>query len=552
MKYKFVFALILILTAVLRLWSLDKLPYRMFGDEVDVGYHAWSLWTTGKDYMGQTLPTYIRSLSEYRAPLLMYVAAPFVGLFGPSNWTTRMASVLAGFFSVVLMYFVSGKFLGEATNKLKKIGSLLAAFILAVSPWHIHYSRTAFEVSLLVFLILFSLFLYFYVDIKRKTCFFLLPLSLTFYTYSTANIFTPLFALGILFADRSIFKINGQKIAILILAILLALPAGFNLLNGKGSARFGLISIFGNQKIIDEVIVARTKPWSNSRDEIFNNKYIRIAQEFTNNYLAAWSPEFLFIKGDGEPRHNVTEFGVFSLGMIPLFLVGIAVLLLSNDRYQRLLGYLLFIAPVSSSLTYAGGNHATRLFLFMPFLALLMTLGAVRLYEKQKPILIFCLLFSLLSLGGWWRQMSEQYTHESERSWQYGYQEIFEEFARIDDKKGHVYVNNTKEPSLIRFAFYNRIKPIDFQQMFVTDQMKDLAPGLIGFGFGERYTFGKMRFEDMGTLKTGDYYIAAQGQEIPGDMDLTKSPLSGFTTLKKVSDSYGLPLFYIIRKNDTK
>lgn len=549
MKFKVTLVLILIIAAVVRLWQIDVLPQRMFGDEVDVGYHAWSLWTTGRDYTGKLLPTYIRSLSEYRAPLLMYAVAPFVGLIGPSNLATRLPSAVFGVLSILLIYMVALKLFSFLGKKESLFASLISAFVLAISPWHIHYSRTAFEVSLLCFLILFSLTLYFYIDQSKKSAWFLLPLTLTFYTYSTATVFVPLFVLGLLMFDKGLFRINKQKIIILLLAGILVVPAGLNIINGKASARFGLISIFGNQKLIDEVIVSRTKPWSNSRDLIFNNKYIRVGQEFVSNYIGAWSPEFLFVKGDIEPRHNIFGFGEFPIVFVILLVVGIASLIYGGNKETKLLGYLLLVSPISSSMTYGGASHATRLFIFLPFLSLAMGLGAAIIYKSKYSWLNwFIVIFSLISFIGWWRQMDEQYRFETQRSWQYGYEEIFTEFRKIDDQKGRVFVNNTKEPSLIRFAFYTHLSPVEFQRMFVDDKMTDIRPGLIGFTFGDRYIFGKMMFESMNTLESGDYYIAAQGQEIPGDMDLTKSPLAGFDTLKKVSDAYGLPLFYILRK----
>jgi len=45
--------LILFLATFLRFWQLDVVPPELFGDELDIGYHAYSLLKTGKDYYGQ-------------------------------------------------------------------------------------------------------------------------------------------------------------------------------------------------------------------------------------------------------------------------------------------------------------------------------------------------------------------------------------------------------------------------------------------------------------------------------------------------------------------
>ena len=54
-------ALVIMVGSLFRLIDLANLPISLFGDEIDVGYHAWSLITTGRDYMGNLLPTYIQS-----------------------------------------------------------------------------------------------------------------------------------------------------------------------------------------------------------------------------------------------------------------------------------------------------------------------------------------------------------------------------------------------------------------------------------------------------------------------------------------------------------
>ena len=45
---KWILIAILIVASVLRLWGLNKVPVSLFGDEVDVGYQAYSILKTGK------------------------------------------------------------------------------------------------------------------------------------------------------------------------------------------------------------------------------------------------------------------------------------------------------------------------------------------------------------------------------------------------------------------------------------------------------------------------------------------------------------------------
>ena len=74
-----ILSIILALGLFLRVGLLNRVPPELFGDELDVGYQAYSLLKTGKDMYSQILPIYIHSLSEWRSPELVYQAMQFIG-----------------------------------------------------------------------------------------------------------------------------------------------------------------------------------------------------------------------------------------------------------------------------------------------------------------------------------------------------------------------------------------------------------------------------------------------------------------------------------------
>ena len=93
---------LLVLSLFTRLIKINNLS--LFGDEIDVGYQAFSLLQTGHDYKGNFLPTYIQSLSESRAPLLIYLTIPTVKIFGLNPLGVRLPSVIFGVLSIYLLY----------------------------------------------------------------------------------------------------------------------------------------------------------------------------------------------------------------------------------------------------------------------------------------------------------------------------------------------------------------------------------------------------------------------------------------------------------------
>ena len=137
---------IIIISFLIRIYRLNNLS--LFGDEIDVGYQAFSLSQTGRDYKGNFLPFYLQSLAESRAPLLIYTVVPFVSLFGLNQVGVRLAPVLFGVLSIYLIYKL------VLSMSQSKPLSLASAAVLSLMPWHFHYSRAAFEVTLLISLIL--------------------------------------------------------------------------------------------------------------------------------------------------------------------------------------------------------------------------------------------------------------------------------------------------------------------------------------------------------------------------------------------------------------
>lgn len=543
---------ILLLGSFLRLYRLSSLPISLFGDEIDVGYHAWSLFTTGRDYLGNLLPTYIHSLSEWRAPLLMYLTAPFVGLLSPSTFSVRLPVALMGIFNLYLIYRLGKRLFSS------KVG-LFSALILAITPWHIHYSRASFEVTLLTTLILSATILF----LSKKYFWAIILFVLTLYTYSVANLFVPLLIILLLFLFRP-EKIHFSSVTLTksIIVLIILLPIVYHLTFGAAAGRFGLISIFNDQKVVEKIILARTDPWvdNNRLEKLFHNKVWGYASAFGKSYLTAFSTDFLFVNGDPNFRQSISHFGELLWVSAPFLLLGLALIINKKDSSSRFVLAWLLISPLSSSLTQGGGNHATRLFVMLPALAIITALGFEAFWKsihnskmlpKALTISVLVVLVSI-NLVGYWHRYEEHYRFESARVWNHGYDELFTKLKSLDGGSGKVFINNTYNPSFLRFAFYTQLSPITFQKNFLGDvSSENLLPHFNGFQFGDRYFFGQVDHYDnlSGLLTKGDLYVAVQGIEIPGDWDWGKNPPAGIKTLYEEKDVLGQPLFYILSKD---
>ena len=91
---------------------------------------GWSLYFATAD-----LPTMLRLTAvDIHPPFYYLLLHLWIGLFGSGDVAVRLLSVLVGTATIPLLYLTGRRLLGEK-------GGVLAAFLLALSPFHIYYSQ---------------------------------------------------------------------------------------------------------------------------------------------------------------------------------------------------------------------------------------------------------------------------------------------------------------------------------------------------------------------------------------------------------------------------
>ena len=212
-------AAVVMLAAALRATGL--------ADEASVGFNAYSVLHTGRDEKGLLLPIFFPAFGEYRPPVFVYSTMPFIGALGLTENAVRLAGAVYGTLTVAAVFALA------ATLFDRRVG-LAAAFLLAIAPWHIHYSRTGFELITFPFFYCVTLSLFF-PGLRRPR---LLAASViagvvTLYTYWAAWLMVPLTAAGagVLYRDRlAPHKRLLRRAAIA--AGVIAVPLAVNLVTG--------------------------------------------------------------------------------------------------------------------------------------------------------------------------------------------------------------------------------------------------------------------------------------------------------------------------------
>src|SRR5215470_6852436 len=130
---------IVIVAGAVRMTGLRDLPPGLFCDEAGNGYNAYLLLTTGRDENHELLPLYVWSFGvSYKNPVFIYASMLPIALLGLNEFSVRLTSACFGVLAVLGMGVLGRRVFGSA-------GGLLAALLLAVVPWHVHFSRIAFE-----------------------------------------------------------------------------------------------------------------------------------------------------------------------------------------------------------------------------------------------------------------------------------------------------------------------------------------------------------------------------------------------------------------------
>ncbi|MFV1917331.1 MAG: ArnT family glycosyltransferase [Patescibacteria group bacterium] len=552
--YKFLLGLILLIGFVLRVWRLNEVPISLFGDEIDVGLQGYSIITTGKDYFGNSFPIMFRSFAEYRLPMQPYLAGVSINFLGLNEWGVRIPSAIFGVITVASLYV----FVKEIFDKNI---ALIASFFLAISPWHLQFSRQANDSGFLLPFILFGswLFIRGTIDYKKLLA-SAVVFSLSIYSYATASLFTPIYAFLLFLIYRKKVVAYGYKKLALVLAVvaLVLSPYVYSSFDKTTTKRFSDITVASNKELVEEVI--ENRKWSDTLlSKVLYNRYTVLANKVGENYLISFSTPFLFLSGDPNPRHSISDFGQmyhFDLILIILGVMFFAKMWLVNKKIRpEILVVILWLllSPLSSSLTKNGGTHAARLLLMLPPLIIVSAAGVSFIQKKSKRfyskiLVVIFLAFVLFDITKYFQKYYMIWPNQSWRFWQDGYEEVINYVEEIDNSYSRVYFNNTYEPMLPRFLFWYGYDMNLFQKQFTDDKhIKNLVPGFNGFQLGDKYYFGEIEKPVENLVSRGNLIVASAQDDVTNEEILYKRPIK---LLKTVYSQVNTPIFYVFTASE--
>jgi 4-amino-4-deoxy-L-arabinose transferase-like glycosyltransferase len=312
----------------LRVYQLGEIPAGLYCDEAANGYNAYSLLQFGEDEHGESYPLFIWSFLAFKYPLYIYPTMLWTGLFGLTEFSTRLQAALYGSGGVVVAFLIGRTFFNSWVG-------FTAAILTAIVPWNFHFSRIAFSLIGLPFW--FGLGVLFLgraigVDPRRRdwilagTC-----LALCFYSYAIAQVVVPAFVLCAIALNIDVLwrRLGGALLAV-ISALLVLLP---------------FVIFFGQQEAADNYYKALASfLWD---DFSWQEKLRRI---FVINWPQYYDLPFLVERGDPLVRHGVRDHGALLPAMLPAVVGGAVVAMLSWNRPAKLLVIWLLIYPLGAAM----------------------------------------------------------------------------------------------------------------------------------------------------------------------------------------------------------
>lgn len=508
---------IIFLALLLRTVNLSVSPPGFNADEAALGYNAYSLLKTGKDEWGESFPLVFKSFSDYKPGLYVYLALPFVALFGLEEFSVRLPSILLGTLSVFIIYLLAKELFKS------HILALSTAFLLSISPWHIHYSRGAWETNVATFFILFGVyglikglksedslqpFKGWVSELlsKYNKWFYLSGISfiLSMYTYQSPRLIIPLFILLLLpFYWKRLFV--KKVIPVVVLCIFLAIPLVFIITSNKGMARFQGVSIFTDSGILNRLNQDRGEH-NNPNSipaKIYHNRLTAYGLNFLEHYFDHFTPNFLFISGDPLGRNKIPEMGQLYLFEIITIITGSYFLLTRKLKNIKVIFIWLAVSPIAASLTYQT-PHALRAENMVIPVTLISGAGLGSIIENILKLKTFYrgigIFFSILIISFFFSRFIHQYfVHLPKQyalEWEYGFSKLVPFIFENKDKYQKIVVTNRYDQPYILFLFYLKYDPIKYQQTAK-------PAGLDKYGFSTINSFDKFEFRPVGKEEAG-------------------------------------------------
>ena len=250
------------------------------------------------------------------------------------------------------------------------------------------------------------------------------------------------------------------------------LPLTPYLLSGERSARYKLVSITDEAGLIPRINENR----GNSQlppplPRLIHNKLTYLSFYFARNYLAHFTPQFLFISGAPHKQHHVQNMGELYLFQAPFLLLGLLGLFGLKHKFKNLLLSWVLLAYLPVAVTGDSIPHALRTLIANPFYQLVSAFGFYKFWVwlklERKVIInvasILTILIVVISIYYYLYNYYEIYPIKYSKDWQYGYKQAVNYIAQHRDEYDLIVFSRTYGEPHMFTLFYLNYPPEKYQ-----------------------------------------------------------------------------------------
>lgn len=368
------FVIIVSIGGFLRFYKLSDYPVQLNIDEMSQLYEAISIAQTGKDIYGNRLPVVFPLFGVYAPGIYIYLTSLVYQILGDREIIIRIPAAVMGTFSIFSVYlFVNILF------RNWKIATI-AAFLIAIQPSEIFYSRKSFESMVGHFFVFLGFsFLLLYVRRKFQKLWAIsgaFSLSFAMYTYAAHLTTIPILLLSYLVIFRKNLFEKRRFVLPVFAFILFSLPLLFFILT-DANLRFRSNTIFISKDPALGSLIANIK----GDDPLLNSfSSVKTTIDYTfNRYLNQFDPLYLF--GNGL---DLTNQGF--MGMGPLY------------YFQ----FILVIAGFIFLIYLPNFSKEKKFFLSLIILSILPGSLTFEAHSPHRSVLAFALTGIVSGLGLYW------------------------------------------------------------------------------------------------------------------------------------------------------
>ena len=360
-KNEYVFLVVIIaVSSFLRLYRLDELPIGLCADTAYKGVSANRI-------LAGEHPVFFAENWGGVEPMYMYITAGFMYILGSTPLVLKTVSAVMGIITVPLLYLLARELLNSKT-----IGALSSSW-LAISYWHLNYSRLGWEIVLIPLFVIVTIYLLWRALKSGRWMDYVwagVSLGASLYTYQAARALPILVILYLVLRgliDRQFLRDGAAKILVaLLVALLVFAPLASYFVTHPDSLfrRANNVSIFN--------------------PELNQGSPLRAFMTSTAKTIAMFQ-----LLPDPNWRHNPAQRTMLDpiTGLLCLLGLGITALRFRKPEYLLILVWLVAMA-LPAVLTASGLPHSSRSIGLLPVVCILSAIGlheATAWIKRRRP-----------------------------------------------------------------------------------------------------------------------------------------------------------------------